>query len=89
MTVKELKDWLVGIPEEHLDYTVCIRDVKKAEEEDKIGFRDMPIVYGTIDINRKQLALLDIPSHEIIKELQAAKRSESSSTATTDEKIEE
>ena len=84
MTVKELKDWLVSIPEEHLEYNVCIRDVKKAEEENKIGFRDMPVVYGTIDINRKQLALLDVPSYNVIKELQ-----ETAKSVGTEDKSEE
>jgi hypothetical protein len=68
MTIKEFKDWLLGIPEELLDYTLVIRDVKEMEEG-KIGQKDIPVISAFVDKNNARLALIDPDSNNVIQKI--------------------
>jgi len=66
MTLKELKDWLDKLPEEHQQSQVVIRDLKSMEEG-KFSQKDEPVVSGLLDQQLKRLCFFNIESQKVIE----------------------
>jgi hypothetical protein len=71
MKIIELKEWLNNLSEDYNDMQVVIRELKEGENN-KIFNRDVPITYGMVETNIKQLNLFDIDSTKIIEKIKKA-----------------
>lgn len=66
MTVKELKEWLNNLPEEHESCIVTMRDLKTMEDE-KFSQKDEMVVSAMVDQQLKRLCLFNLESQKVVQ----------------------
>lgn len=71
MTLREIKEWINGIPEKYLDFNVINGEYGKLGDENYYRL-DKPITLLNVDVENKEVLFLnesDITPEEIEKEL--------------------
>lgn len=71
MTLREMKEWIDGIPEKYLDFNVINGEYGKLGDENYYRL-DKPITLLNVDVENKEVLFLnesDITPEEIEKEL--------------------
>ena len=67
MKLKDLKEWVIKLPEELDESTVIIRELK--EDSGKIFNRDVQVGLVNIDQNNKLIIVHDLDSLKIIQKI--------------------
>lgn len=72
MKLSELKEWFNNMPEELSDSLIVNREMTEDLEEGSIKYKDTPIVFITVDKDRKLIILHDVNSNKIVQKIRDA-----------------